>query len=78
VTGHPAFSDWNFDIERMIEVGNEVVVIFRERGHGRQSGVEVGMRRANIWTFEDGKVVLLRSFSSPATALQAAGLESDA
>jgi ketosteroid isomerase-like protein len=33
------------------------------------------MRRANVWTFEDGKVVRFRSFSSPEAALQAAGLD---
>lgn len=73
-----AFSDWNYDIERMIEAGDEVIVIVHEHGRGRGSGVEVGMRRANVWTFEDGKVVLFRSFSSPEAALQAAGLEPDA
>ena len=73
-----AFSDWNYDIERMIEAGDRVVVIVREHGRGRGSGVEVGMRRANVWTFEDGKVVLFRSFASPDAALQAAGLEPDA
>jgi uncharacterized protein len=72
-----AFSDWNYDIERMIEAGDEVIVIVHEHGRGRGSGVEVGMRRANVWTFEDGKVVLFRSFSSPEAALQAAGLEPD-
>jgi ketosteroid isomerase-like protein len=72
-----AFSNWSYDIERMIEAGEEVVVIVREHGHGRGSGVEVEMLRANIWTFENGKVVLFRSFCSPEAALQAAGLEPD-
>lgn len=72
-----SFSDWNYEVERMVEAGEEVVVVVREHGHGRGSGVEVGMTRANIWTFENGKVVLFRSFSSPATAFQAAGLEPD-
>ena len=71
-----AFSDWTYDIERMIEAGDEVIVIVHELA-GARSGVELGMRRANVWTFEDGKVVLLRSFSSPEAALQAAGLEPD-
>lgn len=70
-----AFSDWNYDIERMVEAGDDVVVIVREHGHGRGSGVQVQMRRANIWTFKEGRVVLFRSFSSPADALRAAGLE---
>jgi ketosteroid isomerase-like protein len=72
-----AFSDWNYEIERMVEAGDQIIVIVRERGHGRGSGAEVEMQRANVWTFRDGLVVLFRSFSSPETALQAAGLELD-
>ncbi len=34
-----AFSDWSYDIERMIESGDEVVIV-RERGHGRGLGDE--------------------------------------
>jgi ketosteroid isomerase-like protein len=73
-----AFSDWNYEVERMIDGGEHIVVIVREHGRGRGSGVEVEMQRANVWTFENGKVVHFRSFSSPASALQAAGLEPDA
>ena len=72
-----AFSDWNYDIERMIEAGDEVIVIVHEHGRGRGSGVEVGMPARQRLDFEDGKVVLFRSFSSPEAALQAAGLEPD-
>jgi ketosteroid isomerase-like protein len=70
-----ATSDWNYDIERMVEAGDHVVVIVRAHGHDRGNGVQVAMRRANVWTFEKGRVVLFRSYSSPAAAFRAAGLE---
>lgn len=73
-----AFSDWNFEIERLIEADDDVVVFVREHGHGRSSGIEVEMSRASVWTFTDGKVIRFRSFSSCADALEAAGLEPDA
>lgn len=72
-----AFSDWNYEVERLIETGDQVVAFVREYGHGRGSGAEVEMRRANVWTFRDGKVVHYRSFSTREAALEAAGLDPD-
>jgi ketosteroid isomerase-like protein len=70
-----AFSDWGYDVERLIEAGDHIVALVREHGHGRGSGVEFEMRRANVWTFEQGKVVRFRSYSTREAALQAAGLD---
>jgi ketosteroid isomerase-like protein len=73
-----AFSDWHYDIERMFDAGEKVVVFLTERGHGRGSGVEVEMPRANVWTFRDGKVVHFRTFSRREDALADAGLPPEA
>ncbi|HEX2233658.1 MAG TPA: nuclear transport factor 2 family protein [Thermoleophilaceae bacterium] len=70
-----AFRDWHFRMERLIGAGDEVVAFVTERGHGRGSGVEVEMKRANVMTFRDGKVVRYRSFSSRDDALRAAGID---
>ncbi|HEU0025263.1 MAG TPA: nuclear transport factor 2 family protein [Thermoleophilaceae bacterium] len=73
-----AFSDWSYELDELIE-GQDVVVAFvTERGHGRGSGVEVTMQRANVWTFRDGMVVRFQSFSNRPAALAAAGLSSGA
>jgi uncharacterized protein len=69
-----AFSDWRFEVERLIDAGDQVVAFVTERGHGRGSGVEVEMKRANVTTFRDGRIVRFRSFSSRDDALRAAGL----
>ena len=73
-----AFSDWRFDIERLIDAGEHVVAFVTERGHGRESGVEVQMKRANVTTFRDGRVVHFRSFSRREDALAEVGLPPDA
>ena len=73
-----AFSDWHFEIERFIDAGDDVVAFVREYGRGRGSGAEVEMRRANVWTFRDGKVIRMRSFSTREAALEAAGLDPNA
>src|SRR5215210_4494409 len=66
-----AFSDWHFEIEHLIDAGRHVVAFVTERGHGRGSGVEVEMKRANVTTFRDGKVIRFRSFASRDDALRA-------
>jgi ketosteroid isomerase-like protein len=73
-----AFSDWSYELDDLIEGGDHVVAFVTERGHGRGSGVEVTMQRANVWTFRDGMVVRFQSFSDRESALTAAGLESRA
>jgi ketosteroid isomerase-like protein len=69
-----AFSEWRFDVERLIDAGDQVVAFVTEHGQGRGSGVEVEMKRANVTTFRDGMIVRWRSFSSRDDALRAAGL----
>ena len=73
-----AFSDWDYDLDELIEAEDKVVAFVTEHGHGRGSGVEVTMQRANVWTFRDGMVVRFQSFSDRESALAAAGLDSRA
>jgi hypothetical protein len=70
-----AFTDWSWEIERIVDAGDKVVVFVLERGRGRGSGVEVEMKRANVWTFREGSVVAFTSFSERASALEFAGIE---
>ena len=69
-----AFSDWSYEVDELLEGEDKVVAFVTERGHGRGSGAEVKMQRANVWTFRDGKVVRFQSFGDRAAALAAAGL----
>lgn len=61
--------------ERFIDVRDQVVVIAEWRGRGRTSGVVTAWPFGSVWTLRDGKVTTIVSFTDPAEALKAVGLE---
>ncbi len=73
-----AFSDVEFEIERYIDAGEEVVVILRVKAVGRASGVptELGPY-AQIWTIRDGLCVAMQVYADVEEGLRAAGVNSD-
>jgi ketosteroid isomerase-like protein len=60
--------------ERIIDAGDQVVVIAAWRGRGKASGVDTEWRYGGVWTVSDGKVTSLVSYRDPAKALEAVGL----
>jgi uncharacterized protein len=71
------FSAWDdFEVKHLewIDAGDSVVVIFRQRGRGRGSGVTVEQDYAGIYDFRDQQVARYRMFESRDEALEAAGL----
>jgi ketosteroid isomerase-like protein len=68
------FPDVRFEIERYVDVGDDVVVIAKMLGRGSSSGVETETRQGYIWTVADGKAIRLRWFNDQSEALAAAGL----
>ena len=61
--------------ERVIDAGDQVVIIAEWRGRGKTSGVVTKWRYGAVWTLRDGKVISLVSYTNPADALKAVGLE---
>jgi ketosteroid isomerase-like protein len=61
--------------ERMIDAGENVVVIESLRGRGRGSGVETRSRSASVWTVRDGQIIAMATYYDPREAFKAAGLE---
>ena len=61
-------------VERIEELGDQVITLGAFHGRGGGSGVEVNAEAAWIHTVKDGLVVQLRSFATWKEALQAAGL----
>jgi ketosteroid isomerase-like protein len=74
VTWFEAFERVDFDIENIIESGDEVVVFMRIRGRGRGSGLVVEQRIPSVWTVHGGRIVRVRGYRNEADALEAAGL----
>jgi ketosteroid isomerase-like protein len=60
--------------ERLIDAGDQVVVIGTWRGLGKASGVATELRHGSVWTLRDGRATSVDSFMEPRDALAAAGI----
>lgn len=71
-----AWSDLAFEVEDVLDAGDEVVALIRnQRQWGRRSGIAVEMPPYGlVFTIRGGKVVRWRNFSDQQSALEAAGL----
>jgi ketosteroid isomerase-like protein len=69
--------DWerhSLVVERYIDAGNRVLVLWHETRRGKGSGAEVETRTAVIYRVRDGKVVEVQGYMNRAEALEAVGL----
>ena len=62
-------------IRVLADPADHVVVATRQRGRGRQSGIEVTMEFTFLFTLQDKKITEWRLFVHEAQALEAAGLQ---
>ena len=67
------WDDYSQEIAELIDLGDDVVVVLRLSARGGGSGVPVAQELAVLWTFEDGKAIRARSFTSKEEALEAGG-----
>jgi len=68
------FDEWGFEIERIRDHGNRVLVVSEEHGRGSGSEAEVSARNYMVLTFRAGKILRYEEFYDEAQALEAAGL----
>jgi len=68
------WEDYRQEVDEVIDLGDEVLVVVREFGRGKGSGIEVERPTAGVWTLRDGKAVRIRFYAGKAEALEAAGL----
>jgi ketosteroid isomerase-like protein len=61
-------------VERLVDLGDEVLGLEREVLIGRSSGARTEARTGGIYTVTDGLIVRVRGFMSHREALEAAGL----
>jgi uncharacterized protein len=52
-----SFDGFRVEPERVIERGDELVVVVHQTGMGRSSGLPIETRLAHVWTVADGKAV---------------------
>jgi ketosteroid isomerase-like protein len=68
------WDEYRIDTEELIDAGSSVVVVVRERGSGRGSGIPFDRRWAQVWTFGRGRITRWGLFQDKAAAREAAGL----
>jgi len=69
-----AFDDLRNRAEKFIDLGDRVLVLWRQSGRGRASGIPYEQELADIFTLRNGKIVRLVSYWDRSEALEAAGL----
>ena len=70
-----SWDDWEIETEDYLDAGaGNVLLLWRERGRGRGSGLTVDGRGANLFTVRNGKVVHIRVFTNQRESLEAVGI----
>jgi ketosteroid isomerase-like protein len=69
-----AFGEVDFKVDDLLDAGDHVLAVIRERQVGRASGAAVENTHFALFTLSDGKVTQLRVFDEQAEALEAVGL----
>jgi ketosteroid isomerase-like protein len=67
------FDDLHFELEELIDAGEQVVSVQRISGRAKASGVATEVRYAVVNTIRDGKLVRGREYWTREQALEAAG-----
>jgi ketosteroid isomerase-like protein len=67
-----AFDDWHEEIEEMRDLGDKVYVLARQRGRGKDSGIEIEVRYGLLYELRAEKITRMTMYADPADALKAA------
>jgi ketosteroid isomerase-like protein len=70
-----SWGEWRFELERLIDVGDRVVVLIHVVAQGGQSGVRLERDTAHVWTLAEGKVTRCEVYLDRSEALEALGLQ---
>jgi ketosteroid isomerase-like protein len=68
------FEEWEVVVEELIDNGDQVIGMTRQRGRGATSGAAAELELAQICTVRGGKIVRVDTYLDRAEALEAAGL----
>jgi ketosteroid isomerase-like protein len=68
------FEDYGFEVERISDHGDRVLVVAGEHGRGSSSSAPVTSRIYTVFTFRAGKILRYQEFYDEQHALEAVGL----
>jgi ketosteroid isomerase-like protein len=68
------WEEYKLEVEEMIDAGDRVLVISRESGRGKGSGVTIDQHSFSVFTLRDKQIVHYEVFLEREKALEAAGL----
>ena len=68
------FDNMSMVAERVVDAGDQVVVIAAWQGRGKASGVDTEWRQGTVWTLRDGRVASVIGHQEPSEAFAAVGL----
>ena len=69
-----AFDDFRAEVQECIDVEDSVLCVTCWRGEGKGSGLTMELNRAEVWEFENGKIIRVTVYPDKAAALEAVGL----
>jgi ketosteroid isomerase-like protein len=69
------WDEWRFELERLLDAGDRVVVLVHVVAEGGLSGVHLERDTAHVWTLADGKVTRCEVFLDRSEALEELGLQ---
>jgi ketosteroid isomerase-like protein len=67
------WSEWQFEPERFLDAGNQVVVFARIVGRGKASGAPFELETTHVWTIRAGRAMSVHAYRDRAQALEAVG-----
>jgi uncharacterized protein len=68
------WDDWKVEFQQFLDAGDRVLVVSRESGRGKGSGIEIDQAVYALFTLRDGMIVRWEAFLDRPEALDAAGL----
>ena len=69
------WDDYRFEVERMIDLGDRVLVLERHTARGKLSGANISQDVGTLLTLRDGLIVRWEYYWERAEALEAAGIK---
>jgi ketosteroid isomerase-like protein len=70
-----AWDEFEFHLDEVLDAGDQVVVVFSQRGRGKTSGVEISNQLAGVATVSDGRIVRGALYLDIGEAFRTAGIE---